>query len=317
MLSAVMRPLALAVLTLAVSSAVAHAVSGVAMSPGGSIELVSSGAITIAPREGGEGRVTCALTLRGTLETRLVGIAGEGAQIGSISGMSWSGCSGGEVEGVLNLAWPITIQRLDGVDPRIAVAERLGEARLKISGMAVSLTRLGRGVLCLAGGGAGEGLELTAPLTLAEGAYSFGTATIVAGTLATHTEGCPDAIYSGRFAAFAPTQSFTFLAGGEVREGLSPSPLEFGTLAPGALAQRTMTISSTRGGRVESLGVRVGRYFGVTDPNGCRGRILAAGGGCSFRVIVAAPAEAGRALSDTVIVRLAGRVFEAAVNGST
>ena len=116
MLGVVVRPLALAVLVLGLASVSAQGVSGVATSPGGSIELVSSGAITVEPRGGGEGRVTCALTLRGTLETSLVAISGEGASIGSITGISWSGCSGGEVEGALNLAWPITIQRLDGIN---------------------------------------------------------------------------------------------------------------------------------------------------------------------------------------------------------
>jgi len=111
--------------------------------------------------------------------------------------------------------------------------------------------------------------------------------------------------------------TLTFLVGGEVFEGLTPSPVEFGTLATRTLARRSVTISSTRGGRVESLQVSTGRYFAVVDPNGCRGTVLAEGGRCTVNVLVETPAETGRALSDTLTVTVAGRRFEATLRAST
>jgi hypothetical protein len=305
----------LGIILLAIWTAPAGAVSGVVVGSGGAIELISTGAIRIRPRTG-TGEVVCNITLRGSFESRLISITGEGARLGAVSGMSWAGCTGGEVEGVLNLAWPITLQRLDGVNPRIAVAERLTEATLRIAGAAVSLSRLGSGTRCLSGGAESEGIELTAPLTLSEGKYSEGSST-VSGTLLNHTEGCVDAVFSGTFGAPTPRQTLTFLAGGEVREAITPSPVEFGNVGAGGLAQRTATVSSTRGGRIEAISVSVGRYFGITDPNGCRGATLSAGGSCSFKVVVSAPAESGRELSDTVTVRIGSRTLEAAVRAST
>jgi hypothetical protein len=86
---------------------------------------------------------------------------------------------------------------------------------------------------------------------------------------------------------------------------------------PGELAQRTVTIGSTAGGRIEEIVVTSQRYFAITDPNGCRGTTLAARGTCNINVLLSAPAEAGRSVTDTLTVRIAERRFEGTLRAST
>jgi len=114
-----------------------------------------------------------------------------------------------------------------------------------------------------------------------------------------------------------PAQTLILLAGGEVIEGLTPRPVEFGTLAPEGLAQRTVTISSLRGGRIESISVFEGRYFAFTDPNRCRGTVLPEGGSCTIRAIVSAPSESGTAVSDTLTAIVGGRTLQTTLRAST
>lgn len=184
----------------------------------------------------------------------------------------------------------------------------------------MSFSRLGAGTRCLYQETLRivEYIELSASLSGGPN-YSLGTSTVSqtdwfqgSGT------GCPHSVRaSGSFLSISATQTLAFLAGGEVREAITPNPVEFGNVGSGGLAQRTVTITSTRGGRIEEIAVRTGRYFAITDPNSCRGKTILSGGRCSFTAIVSAPAETGRELSDTVIVRLAGRSFEATLRAST
>lgn len=258
--------------------------------------------------------MSCSITLRGTLETSLVVIESRFPQVGAISGMSWSGCTGGEIQGILSLPWPILLESLDHNESRLEIARSLREAIFRVSNIALALSRIGTGTNCLFISAA---LFFELPLTLTEGtSYTPGTATVT-GTLTRNTEGCPAARLSGSFASTTPRQTYTFLVGNEVIEGVSPNPVEFGRVRAGGLAERSATISATREGLIEEIAVRTGTYFSIVDPNRCRGRQLLLGGSCNFTVVVSAPGETGRELSDTVIVRLAGRSYEAALRART
>jgi hypothetical protein len=118
-------------------------------------------------------------------------------------------------------------------------------------------------------------------------------------------------------AAPSPRQVATFLTGNEVIDGFTPSPVVFGTVSPGELRQIAVTIGSSAGGRIEEIVVTTQRYFAITDPNECRGRTLAARGTCDINVILSAPTEAGRSVSDTLTVRIAERRFAGTLRAST
>lgn len=81
-----------------------------------------------------------------------------------------------------------------------------------------------------------------------------------------------------------------------------PSPVEFGRLATSTLDRRAVTVSSGAEARIETIRVRTGAYFAITDPNGCVGSRLSAGGRCTFNVIVETPSEAGTTLEDSVVI---------------
>ena len=79
-----------------------------------------------------------------------------------------------------------------------------------------------------------------------------------------------------------------------------------------------MTITAgTNAITVNRISMVSGNYFAITDPNRCVGTRLAERGTCAFKVLLAAPGEAERALSDTVRVETTERTLEDTVRGST
>jgi hypothetical protein len=99
---------------------------------------------------------------------------------------------------------------------------------------------------------------------------------------------------------------------------LEPSPVRFGTVEPGELARRTVTITNVGASQtINSIRVASGNFFAITDPNSCVRSRLAEAARCSFSVIFAAPSEAGRNPRDTVTVEATGGPVEDAVEGST
>lgn len=305
-------------LTLAVARA--SAVNAVLFRPGG--------AATIAGRLLDSGLITeCNVTLSGSFVAGTSAI--EGVRIGSASGMT-SECSETEtfshrITRVLSLPWPLRLQKLNGLNPRYAVASRITEATMQFGAFAIEIGSTHREAefgLCLFGGES-EPFSFRVPLRLIRATeYTWGGATgrsSVRETTSVCTEFWGRSRFEGPYSLEppVPTQTVIFTAGGEVIEGLTPSPVEFGVVATEGLARRTVTLTSAAGGSVEEIGVAAGRYFAVTDPNGCRGSVIAEGGRCTFNVLVAAPAEAGTALSDTLTARIAGRRFEVSLRAST
>lgn len=113
-------------------------------------------------------------------------------------------------------------------------------------------------------------------------------------------------LFSGRFSGLGTytrlgeAESVTLTLIGDPT--LTPSPVEFGAFEPESLARRTATLSAAGALTVNSISVRAGNHFAITDPNRCAGTRLEAGGRCSFSVLFAAPRETGRTLEDTVTV---------------
>lgn len=306
--------------------ATALAVSGVRITPGG--------ALTIRGTLNGRGPpVGCTVTLSGSLQTSLVAISGEGAQLGSITGVT-SSCtktieSQYVIGSVLNTPWAVRLRKLTGLNPRFALTTGQTEATLDIAGFSMNLFNRTEEIIfpeienCLYGG-ATETLSLTLTLraNLGRGEYTWQTGRGSTTALRGNTRRCSEfwgPTWTPTLTTELPSTSQTliFLAGGEVIEGFNPSPVEFGTVEPEGLAQRTVTISSLRGGRIETIRVTEERYFAFTDPNGCRGMVLAEGGSCAIQVIVSAPSERGVVMNGRLQVTLAGRTLETGIRATT
>lgn len=295
----------------------AGAVSGVSMTGGGGAISLTGEVVDSEPP------IQCRVTLSGTLATSLVRISGEGTQVGSVNSLR-SSCAGEEpayvIRATLNLPWPIRLKQLDGVNPRFVTITGLSGATLDVSGISIQMApEFPISPTCLFGGSTAV-LELTPGLTGgSRGVYGFTADEGILRLNASPAE-CVEwwgSSISAIYGLSALGSVWTFLAGGEVLEQLTPSPVEFGTVAPSGIAQRQVTISTTRGGRVESMTVTTGRYFAVTDPNGCRGTVMAQGSTCVVTVTVTAPAEAGRAMSDTLTVVIAGRRLAVTLRATT
>lgn len=97
----------------------------------------------------------------------------------------------------------------------------------------------------------------------------------------------------------------------------TPSPVEFGRLPTNTLARREVTITAGVEATIESIRMRSGTRFSITDPNRCVGTRLAANGRCTFNVIVETPAEAERTLEDTVLIGTSAGSIEDRVRAST
>jgi hypothetical protein len=269
----------------------AGAVSGVVIRPGR--EITTAGRIEISE----VGR--CNITLSGSFNSSLVAIGGEGVQLGSVTGLSTSACTGSSVT-PLGLPWAMRLATLQGVNPSVAVAGSLRSAVIAVPGFA---TRVGA---CLS----------TSTLSLSASFEALGENEYTMVSLASLGGMC-SSLYFIELGAPSPRQVFTFLAGGEVIDGFTPNPVVFGTVRAGEVVQRRVTIGSAGGGRIEEVVVTSQRYFAITDPNECRGRTLAARGTCDINVILSAPREAGRSVSDTLTVRIAERRFEGTLRAST
>jgi hypothetical protein len=286
----------------------AGAVSGVSITPTGSTSV--SGTLELLSPAWGT--IRCSTTFTGSFESRLVAITGE-TQIGNVTELRTSGCSGGSVRAVLGLPAPIRLKRLNENNPRYAVATRVSRATLSMAGLGFRVL-FSSGEECLIGGTEGFSTIGSTFERVGETEYSM---RVGFGLGSGGTCRLGGALMAFELGSFSPSRTFTFLAGNEVIDGPTPNPTDFGTVEVGALRQRAVTIGSTRGGRIEEIVVTSARYFAITDPNGCRGSTLAEGGTCTINVILSAPTEAGRAVSDTLTTTIAGTRYEATLRAST
>ncbi|MBS1870117.1 MAG: hypothetical protein JSS99_10660 [Actinobacteria bacterium] len=278
----------------------AWALTGMSFSPGRSVTQTGTFRVT----RSGEGTVVveCPITLSGSFAEGLVAVReGEEPSFGSLSSLSSGSCTRGSITAILG--FPVSMRWSSSSDTAPA------GAMLQLSSLfIVSIrARLSTGEECRF-----EGLGVTFPLEgLGNNEYALGR-----GSMPLFECGF---VYlpTVSFSAPSPSQVVTFLPGNEVINGFTPNPLVFGTVRAGELVQRTVTIGSSAGGRIEEIVVTSQRYFAITDPNGCRSRTLEARGTCNINVILSAPTEAGRAVSDTLTVRIAERRFSGTLRATT
>lgn len=315
---------AFAAVLFSLSTGTAAAITGMWTRPGGLISIRGRIRADYFPA------FACNLTLNGSFQSRLVSVTGEGAQFGNVSGMTASECTNLEegiaeyrISEVLNFPWMVTLQKFNGVNPRFPSVIGLTELTWRIRGISFRISSSFPGFFppCLFGGSS-EILDVRQSLRLIRGfEYSLSPGSPVSFSFAGASPEC-ERVASSLHGTFtlevpSPVQTLAVLPSGEVSEALAPNPVEFGVLPPLGLSQRSVVISSTRGGRVEGLAVTTGRYFAVTDPNGCRGTTLAEGGRCTVNVIVSAPAEAGAIASDTLNVTVGTTRMTATLRAAT
>jgi len=279
----------------------AEAISGVTFTPGGSVTQTGTFNVEIG---GGGYVVECPITLSGSFATTLVTI-GEGAPtVGSRTGLTSGSCARGSIVSVLSL--PRTLRLTSPT--RTAPAGNV--ERLEYSGSVGIRVRLSTGEECLF---SAAGLDLQSVEAMENNEYTLGPESIETLSIC----GVRTIFNIVALNAPVPRQVATFLTGNEVIDGFTPRPVAFGTVRVGELTQRTVTIGSAAGGRVEEIVVTAQRYFAITDPNGCRGRTLAASGTCNINVLLSAPTESGRTVTDTLTVRIGERRFEGTLRAST
>ncbi|MBS1870203.1 MAG: hypothetical protein JSS99_11115 [Actinobacteria bacterium] len=98
---------------------------------------------------------------------------------------------------------------------------------------------------------------------------------------------------------------------------VSPLPLEFGRVEGGTIGTRTVTLTGSRSGTtISGIRMRTGRYFSITDPNGCRGRTLRAGATCSISAAFFPPTEPHIFFEDVLLIETTEAVLEDIVRGN-
>ncbi|HEX4806892.1 MAG TPA: hypothetical protein VFU94_13420 [Conexibacter sp.] len=142
---------AMAAALLAIGAAPSTAAS-LSFRPAGSITATSLGKLTFAM---GSLTIECNYTLTGRLATGPIAKTA-GASVGEITEVTWAGCTGGEIETVLNLPWTVVYSSIDGTLP-----EAVSAVRLAIDGWSWELSTFGGFAGCLWSGNPEFSLALT------------------------------------------------------------------------------------------------------------------------------------------------------------
>jgi hypothetical protein len=242
--------------------------------------------------------INCNVTLEGSIHSTSIAKV-ERSLIGYVSRATANSCSTGTMSVLTEtLPWHVQYGSFTGTLPNISTMTT------RVIGMSASLTFLG--LTCLARSEAN-----TPALMVAE---RSGTGTITnfrwdESTVFPLTGGGGCTSLSGRLGGttsaatgLGTTRAITLTLIGEVPT-LSPSPVEFGVVEAEGVASRNVTIRAGTGSvEVRSITLRSGVNFARLDPNRCIGSTLPERGTCVFKVIFAAPREAGRAFEDTISV---------------
>lgn len=274
-------------------------------------ELRFSGTLSYRPL--GINIAECNITLTGTAVTEAISTLASGTRVGSFTRASLEECIGGTPRLLIEerAPWTLTYKSMGSRGP--------GE--LETMNLAMSVRFLAEGLgeartgscLMSATSESPYGLRLVAGTLWEYTVGSGSTATLLERSVTILGGTCDEfrVLFEGRVAL--STNERIVVSGTYVY----PAATEFGRVATESITKRTVTVASSSEATVTSIRVRSGNYFAITDPNRCVGSTSAAGGSCSFSVLFAAPAETGRALSDTVIVETASGTLEVAVRGST
>jgi len=257
--------------------------------------------------------LTCEVTLEGSFHSRTIRKI-PNTLIGHINKASVGACAGGSATiHIESLPWHEQYNSFTGTLPNItSVKLALVGARYRIRNSietceaGTTQAEPGFGNIELGTRGEATGLVASGTINL-RGGFLCGFATgSFAGRATVKTTG-------------GGTVFLTLIGGSGSRPArLTPSPVEFGRVAPEELARRTVTITAgTSTITINRISVVSGNYFGITDPNRCVGTSLIEETTCTFRVIFEAPGEAERVLSDTVSVETTESTLVDTVRGST
>jgi hypothetical protein len=252
--------------------------------------------------------ISCNATLEGSFHSRTVAKV-ERSLVGYVTRASLSGCSEpGATVLSETLPWHLQYASFAGTLPNIS------SIRLRLIGASVGSRFLGTS--CLARS------EASAPAILRANRSEASTITSISWEeTASIPLSCLGA--TGRLSGTSSsvtgagnTRAITLVLGG--LPILSPSPIEFGRVAPEAVVARAVTIHAGEATlEVSSIAVRSGANVAILDPNRCVGSRLAPGVGCIFKTIFAAPSETERTFEDTISVVTNIRTLEDAVRAST
>jgi hypothetical protein len=253
--------------------------------------------------------ISCNATLEGSFHSRTIAKV-ERSLIGYVTRASLSACSepGVTVLGE-TLPWHLQYASFAGTLPNIS------SVRLRLIGASVS-SRIS-GFSCLAR------TEANAPAILRANRGEAGTITSIGWEegASIPLTGCLGARgrlegTSSSVTGAGNTRAITLALGGA--PVLSPSPVEFGRVAPEAVVARAVTIHAGEAVlEVRSIAVRSGANVAILDPNRCVGSRLSTGVGCIFKAIFAAPRETERTFEDTITVVTSAGTLEDAVRAST
>lgn len=167
----------------------------------GEISTPSLGQVTFSA---GEIAIACNLTLSGTLASAIANVETSAEQhLGSVEGVSWASCRGGEVSGALNTPWNIRYDSETGSLPnevsRIGFTVQNAQFRLSVFGGFVN---------CLYAGEAPVSMAVTR--TRAAGVYTSSTISTIESSFSKVSGSfCPaSGNMTGQF-SMSPTQTIT------------------------------------------------------------------------------------------------------------
>jgi hypothetical protein len=138
---------AIGILALAAGGAVAASIS---VSPAGAVTMASLGRVNFS-----NAGTHCSFSLRGSLQR---GPTAEisGTRFGEVTGLSIGSCERGTINGILNMAWSITFNRLTATGLELSINSFSIELRITIIGIPVN---------CLYGGNLPVLLGISASVT--------------------------------------------------------------------------------------------------------------------------------------------------------
>lgn len=270
--------------------------------------ITGTGEITIEPRSSG---ITnrCRITYRGMMTTAPFSTTGPVARVGTIESAEATECTQARPRFLVERfrPWSVTYQTFSGSLPTASVL------LLRVEEETLLFERFGEA-------------GLSSCLYTVQFGYNFFT-NITRETFWTYeinTFRTNEQTYRGTvtLAGRCPTPSIGSSYTTEETVTLrgvfaDPSPAEFGRVATESLTQRSVRISASDEITVRAIGVERGNYFAITDPNRCIGARLAAGATCTFKVIFAAPGEAGGSFEDKARIETSRENTEDTLRAST
>jgi hypothetical protein len=285
------------------------------------------GNLSVAWYSGGSiaGEAVCRITLRGRLSSEFSEL--EGATVGRIGAVRAAGCTGRMSASVASLIergeareeegnefrpWLITYESVNSIFPTHA-SVRLEEWAMLFVTLEGSCGYTGR-------------LSATLPLAYLEesrnpweftiGSLRVAEPVLISGARLLRGFFCMEVKVTGLEFTLEPGQRWVRGITGPI---LRPRSIEFGRIDSEGVAKKKITFAVTAATRVRSIAVGTGVTFAVTDPQGCRGATVPAGGSCTFTVLFVPPGsrERGAGYIDGVVIETDAGNTSVSLRGTT